>query len=143
MSLRRRRLGLYPRRLRTSPPHLLLKQSPVLAPNLKNLSTTPASCLSRLFQKPAASMIILVPHLYPEMYDSSTMAHNVPRVNTFYTLPPHPTWHIFRPDCLLQVNPDARHPILDLSARAEKEWNTNLSRAGRTLLDATLREYHR
>ncbi|OJA14804.1 hypothetical protein AZE42_04183 [Rhizopogon vesiculosus] len=50
-------------------------------------------------------------------------------------LSPRPT-HTFRSDGLLQVNPDARHPILDLIARAEDEWNTKLARASRTLPDA-------
>ena len=57
-------------------------------------------------------------------------------------LPPRPTpSHTFRPDGLLLVNPDARHPILDLIARAEDEWNDKLARASRTL-PAAVREYH-
>src|SRR6267154_4270940 len=41
--------------------------------------------------------------------------------------------HTFRPDGLLQVTPGGRHPILDLIARAEDEWNTTLSNASQTL----------
>ncbi|OAX38104.1 hypothetical protein K503DRAFT_783152 [Rhizopogon vinicolor AM-OR11-026] len=61
--------------------------------------------------------------------------------NTFHSLPPHPT-HTSRPDGLLQVNPDARHPILDLSARAEEEWNINLPHASR-ILPNVIHEYYR
>jgi hypothetical protein len=65
-------------------------------------------------------------------------ARNIPTQSTPSTpqqpLPPHPT-HTSRPDGLLQVNPDARHPILDLSARAEEEWNINLPHA------SCIREY--
>jgi len=50
--------------------------------------------------------------------------------------------HTFRSDGLLEVNPDARHPILDLIDRAEHDWNTKLARASRTLPEA-VREYHR
>jgi hypothetical protein len=50
--------------------------------------------------------------------------------------------HTFRPDGLLQVNPNGRHPILDLIDHAEEGWNGKLARASRTLPDA-VREYHR
>ncbi|OJA20952.1 hypothetical protein AZE42_03508, partial [Rhizopogon vesiculosus] len=56
-------------------------------------------------------------------------------------LQPHPT-HTSRPDGLLQVNLDARHPTLDLNACAEEEWNINLAHANRILPDV-IREYHR
>ncbi|KAG0702517.1 glycosyl transferase family 90-domain-containing protein, partial [Suillus ampliporus] len=50
--------------------------------------------------------------------------------------------HTFRPDGLLQVNPGGRHPILDLIARAEEEWDAKLAHASQTLPEA-VHEYHR
>ncbi|OJA11988.1 hypothetical protein AZE42_04745 [Rhizopogon vesiculosus] len=76
-------------------------------------------------------MIIPVPYT---VYDSSTIIYtdSIPPTPQ-QPLPPHPT-HTF--------NPDARYPILDLSARAEEEWDANLARASRMLPEA-VREYHR
>ncbi|KAJ8518174.1 hypothetical protein ONZ45_g4698 [Pleurotus djamor] len=50
--------------------------------------------------------------------------------------------HEFRPDGLLEVNPDAAHPIYDLISRAEERWNDKLSRASKTLGEAVT-EYKR
>ncbi|OAX38718.1 hypothetical protein K503DRAFT_137939 [Rhizopogon vinicolor AM-OR11-026] len=84
-------------------------------------------------------MIIPVP--YP-VYDSSTIIYPESTPHTpQQPLPPRPT-HTFKPDGLLPVSPDARHPVLDLSARVEEEWNANLARASRIFPDA-VREYHR
>ncbi|OJA08429.1 hypothetical protein AZE42_08309 [Rhizopogon vesiculosus] len=67
-----------------------------------------------------ATMIILVPYLYPEVYDSSTILYPESTPSTPYH----------------HIPPDALHPILDLSMRAKEEW-TNLACANRTLPDAT------
>ncbi|OAX33459.1 hypothetical protein K503DRAFT_869538 [Rhizopogon vinicolor AM-OR11-026] len=73
-----------------------------------------------------------------EAYDSSTILYpeSIPPTPQ-QPLPPRPA-HTFCPDGLLQVNLDARYPILDLIACADvdSEWNTNLTRASRTLPDA-------
>lgn len=50
--------------------------------------------------------------------------------------------HTYRPDGLLQLNPNAPHPILELIRTAEKEWQKKLDGASRTLGDA-VREYKR
>ncbi|KAG1724298.1 glycosyl transferase family 90-domain-containing protein [Suillus paluster] len=50
--------------------------------------------------------------------------------------------HTFRPDGLLEVNPDGRHPILDLIARAEQEWDAKLAHVSQTLPEA-VHEYRR
>lgn len=54
--------------------------------------------------------------------------------------------HIFRPDGLLEVNPNGKHPIYDLTERAEAEWNKKLQRQSKTLDEAVAeykRRYHR
>lgn len=40
--------------------------------------------------------------------------------------------HHFRPDGLLLLNPDGRHPVYDLTERAEAEWRAKLRRASTT-----------
>jgi hypothetical protein len=50
--------------------------------------------------------------------------------------------HIFRVDGILEVNPDARHPIIELFDRAEVRWQAKLDRASRTLEEA-INEYIR
>lgn len=50
--------------------------------------------------------------------------------------------HKYRPDGLLEVNQDGPHPIYELIARAEKEWEAKLARASTTLEDA-VKEYKR
>jgi hypothetical protein len=50
--------------------------------------------------------------------------------------------HKFREDGLLEVNPDGRHPIYDLMARAERKWEEKLARQSKTLTEAVL-EYKR
>lgn len=54
--------------------------------------------------------------------------------------------HTFRPDGLLEVNADGRHPIYDLIERAETEWDNKLRRQSKTLDEAVAeykRRYHR
>ncbi|KAF8754258.1 Extension Ser/Thr-type protein kinase [Rhizoctonia solani] len=41
-----------------------------------------------------------------------------------------------RDDGLVEVNPEGRHPIYDLIARAEKDWSAKLARQSRHLADA-------
>ena len=50
--------------------------------------------------------------------------------------------HIYRDDGLLQVNPDAPHPIFNLMERSEAAWNKKLKRASKKLDDAVA-EYER
>lgn len=50
--------------------------------------------------------------------------------------------HLYRPDGLLEVNPDGLHPIFELIKNAEAEWNAKLGRASRNLHDAVA-EYKR
>lgn len=50
--------------------------------------------------------------------------------------------HTYTPDGLLVVNPNGPHPIFELMRTAEKEWNTKLQRASRTL-DEAVAEYKR
>lgn len=50
--------------------------------------------------------------------------------------------HKYHDDGLLEVNPYGRHPIYDLVARAEQEWEAKQGRASRTLHDAVV-EYKR
>lgn len=54
--------------------------------------------------------------------------------------------HYFRPDGLLLVNPEGRHPIYDLVERAESAWNAKLHRASTTykqLVSEYRRRYRR
>ena len=44
--------------------------------------------------------------------------------------------HRYRPDGLLEVNEQGPHPIYELIARAEKEWEGKLARASKTLEQA-------
>jgi len=50
--------------------------------------------------------------------------------------------HKYRADGLLEVNLDGPHPIYELIARAEKEWEEKLSRSSKTLQEA-VKEYRR
>ena len=50
--------------------------------------------------------------------------------------------HVYRPDGLMEVNPEGRHPIYDLISRAEKQWKDKLDRQSRHLADA-VDEYER
>jgi len=50
--------------------------------------------------------------------------------------------HKYRADGLLEVNLDGPHPIYELIARAEKEWEGKLSRSSKTLQEA-VKEYKR
>jgi hypothetical protein len=50
--------------------------------------------------------------------------------------------HIFRVDGILEVNPDAQHPIIELFNRAEARWQAKLDRASQTLEEA-INEYIR
>lgn len=50
--------------------------------------------------------------------------------------------HIYADDGLLHVNPNGQHPIIDLMGRAQKEWQTKLDRASKTL-PAAVAEYQR
>lgn len=94
----------------------------------------------RLFgYKPNPAAEPPAPHLEYHVHTDTEPAPSTPEQPL--VPPPRPT-HTFRPDGLLQVNPDARHPILDLIDRAEHDWNAKLARASRTLPDA-VHEYHR
>ena len=55
--------------------------------------------------------------------------------------PPGPEHH-YRDDGLVEVNPEAPHPIFDLIARAEKEWEAKKHRAS-TSLEEAIKEYRR
>ncbi|KAF9490039.1 hypothetical protein BDN71DRAFT_1400563 [Pleurotus eryngii] len=50
--------------------------------------------------------------------------------------------HIYADDGLLHVNPNGQHPIIELMGRAQKEWQTKLDRASKTL-PAAVAEYQR
>jgi len=50
--------------------------------------------------------------------------------------------HRYRPDGLLELNEQGPHPIYELIARAEKEWEGKLARASKTLEQA-VKEYRR
>ncbi|QRV74770.1 glycosyltransferase family 90 protein [Ceratobasidium sp. AG-Ba] len=50
--------------------------------------------------------------------------------------------HVYRSDGLVEVNPEGRHPIYDLIARAEAAWKAKLDRQSRHLADA-VDEYER
>lgn len=50
--------------------------------------------------------------------------------------------HRYRPDGLLETNMDGPHPIYELIARAERDWEAKLQRASRTLEEA-VEEYKR
>ncbi|KAG8710312.1 Glycosyltransferase Family 90 domain containing protein [Ceratobasidium sp. 423] len=54
----------------------------------------------------------------------------------------HMPSHVYRDDGLVETNPEGRHPIYDLIARAEKVWNDKLERQSRHLADA-VDEYER
>ncbi|KAJ8073632.1 hypothetical protein PM082_011910 [Marasmius tenuissimus] len=50
--------------------------------------------------------------------------------------------HHYRDDGLVEVNPEAPHPIFELIARAEKEWEAKKHRAS-TSLEEAIKEYRR
>ncbi|KAF9481733.1 hypothetical protein BDN70DRAFT_830395 [Pholiota conissans] len=50
--------------------------------------------------------------------------------------------HRYRPNGLLEVNQDGPHPIYELIARAERDWEAKLQRASKTLEEAVM-EYKR
>ncbi|CAE6440521.1 unnamed protein product [Rhizoctonia solani] len=54
----------------------------------------------------------------------------------------HMPSHVYRDDGLVEVNPEGRHPIYDLIARAEKDWSAKLEKQSRHLADA-VDEYER
>ncbi|KAJ1307235.1 hypothetical protein OPQ81_001349 [Rhizoctonia solani] len=66
----------------------------------------------------------------------------LPPVEIPSTSKSHMPSHVYRDDGLVEVNPEGRHPIYDLIARAEKEWNSKLERQSRHLADA-VDEYER
>ncbi|KAH7890255.1 glycosyl transferase family 90-domain-containing protein [Phlebopus sp. FC_14] len=74
------------------------------------------------------------PEALPDVY--AAIVPEVPQV------PPLSAPHIFRPDGLLAVNPQGRHPILDLIEDAERKWNEKLDRASKTF-DQAVQEYRR
>ncbi|THG96539.1 hypothetical protein EW145_g7761 [Phellinidium pouzarii] len=54
--------------------------------------------------------------------------------------------HVYRPDGLLEVNPNGTHPIFDLITKAESAWARKLRRASATFQEAIeeyVRRYHR
>ncbi|OAX34355.1 hypothetical protein K503DRAFT_785834 [Rhizopogon vinicolor AM-OR11-026] len=119
---------------------VLSEQRPNMAPTLTETALL-ANSRSNATETGKRPMKDCIMHIYPEVYDSSTMIYLESAPSTpQQPLQPHPT-HTSRPDGLLQVNPDARHPILDLNACAEEEWNINLTHASRILPDV-IHEYH-
>ena len=50
--------------------------------------------------------------------------------------------HNYRPDGLVEVNPDGPHPIFELIRNAEEEWQAKLARSSKTLAQAVA-EYQR
>jgi hypothetical protein len=50
--------------------------------------------------------------------------------------------HEYRPDGLLEVNPNGPHPIFELMKRGEADWRAKLGRASKTL-DEAVAEYER
>ena len=50
--------------------------------------------------------------------------------------------HKYRPDGLLEVNPEGRQPIYDLVERAQSRWNDKIQKQSKTLAQA-VREYRR
>jgi hypothetical protein len=67
-----------------------------------------------------------------------TKATNSPPPDHAHAFQPH-KW---RPDGLLEVNPNGRHPIFDLIERAEKEWESKLAQQSKSL-DEAVAEYRR
>ena len=54
--------------------------------------------------------------------------------------------HLFREDGIVEVNPDAEHPVFELMDRAEARWQAKLDSASRTLEEAVteyIRRYKR
>ncbi|KAF9450836.1 glycosyltransferase family 90 protein [Macrolepiota fuliginosa MF-IS2] len=58
------------------------------------------------------------------------------------TAAPPTATHSFRPDGLLEVNPQAPHPIYSLIERAQQQWSTKLDNASKSLKEAVA-EYQR
>ncbi|EEB89018.1 hypothetical protein MPER_12940 [Moniliophthora perniciosa FA553] len=56
--------------------------------------------------------------------------------------PPPPPGHHYRDDGLVEVNPEAPHPIFELIKRAEEAWTTKLQTAS-TSLEEAVGEYKR
>ena len=50
--------------------------------------------------------------------------------------------HKYRPDGLLELNPNGPHPIYELVERAERSWADKQARASKTFADA-VKEYKR
>ncbi|KAF8487547.1 hypothetical protein JB92DRAFT_3022176 [Gautieria morchelliformis] len=50
--------------------------------------------------------------------------------------------HVYRSDGLLEVNPEGKHPILELIARSEAQWKSKFDRQSKTLTQAVT-EYKR
>jgi hypothetical protein len=58
------------------------------------------------------------------------------------SIPAVPKHHKYRPDGLLEVNPNSAHPIFELIERSEGLWSEKLRRASKSL-DEAVAEYHR
>lgn len=50
--------------------------------------------------------------------------------------------HIYRPDGLLELNPNGLHPVFELIKRAESDWNERMVKSSRNFADA-VKEYRR
>lgn len=77
------------------------------------------------------------PHPVPELTQTSSRTY-AKTEKPKYDLKPH----TYRPDGLLEVNPNGSHPIFDLMRRAETAWNAKIRRASATLQEA-VEEYVR
>ena len=74
-------------------------------------------------------------------HSSSPSTPSVP-TPTDETKPDLNARHVYLPNGLLQVNPNASHPILELIRDAETKWQKKLNRASKTLGEAVA-EYKR
>lgn len=50
--------------------------------------------------------------------------------------------HVYRPDGLMEVNPNGPHPIFELIKNAESEWEVKVAKSSKSLEDAVV-EYKR
>lgn len=63
-------------------------------------------------------------------------------LNPFRSKGTQPRTHAYRADGLMEVNPEAPHPVFDLIRKSEKRWQDRLRKASKTLEEA-VREYKR
>ncbi|TDL20407.1 hypothetical protein BD410DRAFT_841288 [Rickenella mellea] len=101
--------------------------------------------------------IVLLCWVPPKLYTktstkTSPKQYRNPTASAPKRRPPQPKWpvqrpaHVYRNDGLLEVNPNATHPIFELTQAAQEEWTSKLRRASQTLDEAVeeyLRRYNR